>query len=287
MKNIEMQIGQLTNLLTSRAQGSLPSDTEKNPREHVNAITLRSGTQYDEPQASTSKEAVKEPEIPLTEEVNKEAEEEEARAREEKEKERKRIDEEVERYKEKYDRIPFPNRLKKQAEEKHYKKFLNMFRSLHINIPLADALEQMPKYAKYLKDILTKKRKFGDHETVMLTEESSALLRKKLLPKLKDPGSFSIPCMIGSTQFSNALCDLGASVNLMPYSLFQKLDIGEVKPTTISLQLADRSIMRPQGIVEDILIKVQHLIFPIDLIVLDTKEDDQGIPLILERSFLR
>ena len=164
-----------------------------------------------------------------------------------------------------YDPLPFPGRLKKQAEEKHYKKFLEIFRSLHINIPLADALEQMPKYAKYLKDMLTKKKKWGEHETVMLTEESSALLKKKLLPKLKDPGSFSIPCMIGDVKFSNALCDLGASVNLMPYSLFVKLGIGEMKNTTISLQLADRSIVYPRGIVEDILIKVEHFIYPIDL----------------------
>src|SRR3954470_2221702 len=103
MKNIEMQIGQLTNLLTARAQGALPFDTEKNPREHVNAITLRSGTKYDEPQANTSKEVVEEREIPPAEkEVNKEVNEEE-----EKEKERKRIEEGVQRYKEKYDRIPF------------------------------------------------------------------------------------------------------------------------------------------------------------------------------------
>ena len=93
-------------------------------------------------------------------------------------------------YQKKYDRIPFSGRLKKQMEEKHYKKFLDIFRSLHINIPLADALEQMPKYAKYLKDILTKKRKWEEHETVMLTEESSVILRKKLPPKPKDPGSF-------------------------------------------------------------------------------------------------
>src|SRR5438270_13758120 len=86
--------------------------------------------------------------------------------------------------------IPFPGCLKKQKEDKNYKKFLEMFRGLRINIPLADALEQMPKYAKYLKDIINKKRRLGDHETVMLTEESSALLRNKLPPKLKDLGSF-------------------------------------------------------------------------------------------------
>src|SRR3954469_11628302 len=138
-------------------------------------------------------------------------------------------------------------------EEKHYKKFLDIFRSLHINIPLADALEQMPKYAKYLKDMLTKKRKWEEHETIMLTEESSVILRKKLPPKLKDPGSFSIPCMIGDTQFNNALCDLGASVNLMPFSLFEMLRIVEVKQTTISMQLADRSIVYPRGAIEDVL----------------------------------
>src|SRR3954471_12813583 len=98
----------------------------------------------------------------------------------------------------------------------------------------------------------------------MMTEESSALLQKKLPPKLKDPGNFSIPCMIGDLQFSNALCDLGASVNIMPYSVFKKLKIGKVKPTTISLQLADRSIVYPKGVIEDMLIKVQHFIFSID-----------------------
>ena len=134
------------------------------------------------------------------------------------------MDEGVKRYQDLYDPLPFPGRLKKQAEEKHYKKFLEIFRTLHINIPLADALEQMPKYSKYLKDMLTKKKKLGEHETVMLTEESSALLRKKLPPMLKDPRSFSIPCMIGDTKFSNALCDLGASVNLMPYSLLLNLE---------------------------------------------------------------
>src|SRR3954470_10656680 len=111
IKNIETQIGQLTNLLTARAQGALPSDTEKNPREHVNAITLRSGTQYNEPQMKTSTEVVEEREIPPAEkEVNDEVNEQE-----EKEKERKRIDEGVLRYKEKYNRIPFPSRLKKQT----------------------------------------------------------------------------------------------------------------------------------------------------------------------------
>src|SRR4051812_44475521 len=160
-----------------------------------------------------------------------------------------------------------------------------MFRSLHINIPFADVLEQMPRYAKYLKEMIMKKRKWAEHETVMLTKESSALLRKKLPPKLKDPESFSIPSKIGSLKFENALCDLRASVNLLPYSLFKKLDIGEVKPTKITLQLADRSIIHPRGIIEDVLIKVDKFIFPIGLVVLDM-EEDRSIPLILGKGFL-
>src|SRR3954466_6011710 len=161
-----------------------------------------------------------------------------------------------------------------------------MFRSLHINVPFADLLEQMPKYAKFLKEIISNKKRLREHETVMLTEDSSALLRKHLPPKLNDAGCFSIPVLIGETFCNNALCDLGASVNIMPYSLFQKLEIGEVRPTMISLQLAERSIVYPRGIIEDVLMKGEHFIFPVDFVVLDM-EEDRGIPLIFPWRFLR
>src|SRR3954462_1227438 len=160
-----------------------------------------------------------------------------------------------------------------------------MFRSLHVNVPFADMLEQMPKYVKFLKDILSNKRKLKDYETVKLTKESSAILQKKLPPKIDDPGSFTIPCGIGKVTFENALCDLGASVNIIPYTLFTKLGIGEAKPTSIALQLADRSKVYPRGVLEDVLVKVDKFIFPIDLIVLDM-EEDKSIPLILGRPFL-
>ena len=156
---------------------------------------------------------------------------------------------------------------------------------MYINIPLIEASEQMPKYAKFLKDIISKKRKLEEHETVILTKESSAILQKKLPPKLKDPGSFTIPCTVGKSYFDRALCDLGASINLMPFSVFRKLGLGEVKPTTISLQLADRSIKYPRGVIEDILVKVDKFIFPANFIVLDMDEDEE-IPLILGRPFL-
>ncbi|KAJ9187202.1 hypothetical protein P3X46_002687 [Hevea brasiliensis] len=108
----------------------------------------------------------------------------------------------------------------------------------------------MPSYAKFLKEILSNKKKLEEFETVALTEESSAILQNKLPPKLKDPGSFSIPCHIGDISIDKALCDLGASVSLMPLSIYEKVKIREMKPTTISLQLANRSIKFPIGVIE-------------------------------------
>ncbi|KAL6553812.1 hypothetical protein OROMI_019485 [Orobanche minor] len=143
----------------------------------------------------------------------------------------------------------------------------------------------MSSYAKFLKDILANKRKLEEHETVMLTEESSAIIQQKLPPKLKDPGTFTVPCTIGKINCGKALCDLGASINLMPLSIFQKLNMGEAKATTVSLQLADRSIKYPRGIIEDVLIKVDKFIFPADFIIIDM-EEDQDIPIILGRPFL-
>ncbi|XP_022899248.1 uncharacterized protein LOC111412545 [Olea europaea var. sylvestris] len=143
----------------------------------------------------------------------------------------------------------------------------------------------MPSYAKFLKEILSNKRKLEEHETVCLNEECSAILLKKLPPKLKDSGSFTIPCKIGSNYFEHSLCDLGASVNLMPLSIYRSLRLGGAKLTTISLQLTDRSIKRSKGIIEDVLVKVDKFIFPADFILLDM-EEDSNIPLILGRPFL-
>ena len=131
--------------------------------------------------------------------------------------------------------IPFPQCLKKKNLDKQFSKFLEVFKKLHINIPFVDALEQMPSYVKFMKEILSNKRKLEEFETVCLTEECSAILQKKLPLKLKDPGSFTIPCMIGNTHFEKALYDLGVSINLMPLFVFKKLGLGEVKPTMMSL----------------------------------------------------
>ena len=119
----------------------------------------------------------------------------------------------------------------------------------------------MPKYAKFLKELLSNKRKLEELSTVKLNEECLTIIQNKLPAKLKDPGSFTIPCLIGNLCVEKALADLGASINLMPYKLFKRLELGEPKPTRMSIQLADRSIKYPKGIIEDILVKVGKYIF--------------------------
>ena len=112
---------------------------------------------------------------------------------------------------------------------------MDIFKQLHINILFAEALEQMMGYVKFRNDILSKKRKLEDYETVALLEECCAILKKKFPPRLKYPGSFTIPCAIGNEVFKRALCDLGASINLMPWSIFKKLKFGEACPTKVTL----------------------------------------------------
>ncbi|XP_021758383.1 uncharacterized protein LOC110723339 [Chenopodium quinoa] len=138
---------------------------------------------------------------------------------------------------------------------------------------------------KFLKDIVSGRRSCDVVETVNLTESCSAIIMNKMPPKLGDPGNFSIPCAINRMQIDNALCDLGASVSLMPYTVYQRLDIGELLPANITLQLADRSIKFPKGKVEDVPLRVGKFVIPIDIVVLDMDED-KHIPIILGRPFL-
>ena len=136
-----------------------------------------------------------------------------------------------------------------------------------------------------MKNILESKRKLEEYGTITLIEECSAILQKKLPPKLQDPGSFSIPFSIGNQVLGKALCDLGASINLMPLSMFKRLKLGEPKSTKISLQLEDRSYQHPRGIIENVLVKVGKFVLPADFVILDMEEDD-SVPIILGRPFL-
>ncbi|XP_038895986.1 uncharacterized protein LOC120084162 [Benincasa hispida] len=180
---------------------------------------------------------------------------------------------------------PLPRRLMKKNDEQQFKHFLELIRQFHINIPLIEALEQMPTYVKFFKDILMKKRRVSETEVIALTQECNALVSNSLPKKQKDLGSFTVPCSIGGLDMGHALCDLEASINLMPLSIFKKLGIGEVQPTSFTLQLADRIIKYPEGKIEDVLVKVDNFIFPEDFIILDY-EANRDVPIILGCPFL-
>jgi hypothetical protein len=184
---------------------------------------------------------------------------------------------------------PFPQRLVKPTKEKKLFDIFETLRKVEMNIPLLDAIQQIPAYAKFLKDCCTHKWKFQEHETMTLTEEVSAVLLRKLPPKLKDLGSFTIPCRIGDHDFEQALLDLGASVNLLPYTVYEMLRLRKLKPTFVTLQLANRSIKRPRGILKDVLVKVGEFILLADFIVLNMEESPMPLPLliILGRPFMR
>lgn len=135
---------------------------------------------------------------------------------------------------------PYPQRLVKQNGENQFKKFIQMMKSLSINVPLVEALEQMPGYAKFMKDIAIKKRSMN-FETIKVTHQVSAIVHS-MAHKLEDLGTFTIPCTVGSAEFAKALSDLGASINLMPYLVFKTLGIGKPRPTSMSLQMADHTM---------------------------------------------
>ena len=143
----------------------------------------------------------------------------------------------------------------------------------------------MPQYAKFMKDILSKKRKITEERIVSLTTTYSAVIEKTLPEKMQDPGSFTIPCKIRDADMGKALCDSRASINLMPLSIAQRLSLGELTPTVITLQMADRTWAHPEDILEDVLIKVEKFVFPVDFMVINMEEDKQ-VPLLLRRPFL-
>ena len=164
-----------------------------------------------------------------------------------------------------------------------------MLRQVKVNIPLLDMIKQVPTYAKFLKDLCTVKKGLSINKKVFLTEQVSSIIQSKTLLKYKDPGSPTITVNIGGTCIDKTLLVLGASVNLLPYSMYKQLGLGELKPTNITLSLSDRSVKIPKGIVEDVLVKVGNFYYPVDCVVLDTEpmaESTHQVPIILGRPFL-
>ncbi|XP_021743256.1 uncharacterized protein LOC110709352 [Chenopodium quinoa] len=218
---------------------------------------------------SKSQIEIEEDENPLVEEVSKEQVE-------------KVKDKEKVVYKPK---LPYPKKFNRHKLDEQFGKFIEILRQIHLTFHCTDVIEQMPNHAKFLKEILSGNRTCDVAKTVSLTENGSAIIMNKIPPKLKDPGNFSIPFAIYKMQIDNALCDLGASVSIMPYSVYQRLENRELLPTNITLQLADRSIRIPRGKVEDVPLRVGKFIILVDFMVLEIDEDST-IPIIFGRPLL-
>ncbi|XP_070022810.1 uncharacterized protein [Nicotiana sylvestris] len=251
-RNLERQMGQLATNQNTRPVGALPSDTEKNPQ--VNTVTLRNGRELEEVPKKKKDKPIPEGELipKVTQEPKNAAE----------------ISKPVEAPR---PPPPFPQRLQKKNDDCMFTKFLSMLIQVQLNIPLVDVLREIPKLTEF--------------ETVALTEECTSRVQNKLPQKLKDPGSFTIPVCIGNIDVGRAFCDLGASINLMPLYLFKQLVLGAPRPTTLMLQLADRSIAQPKGVIEDVLLQIGKFIFHADFIILDY-EADELVPIILGRPLL-
>ncbi|GJS81099.1 reverse transcriptase domain-containing protein [Tanacetum coccineum] len=186
--------------------------------------------------------------------------------------------------------IPYPSRRENQKnrEKASYQKekIFQMFQDLRFDISFADALFLMPRFAPTIRDLLMNKEKLLELAKIPLNENCSAMLLKKLPEKLGDPGKFLIPCEFPGMEICYALADLGASINLMPLSIWKKLSLPKLSPTRMSLELANRSITYPKGLAEDFYVKVGKFHFPADFVVVNF-EADPRVPLILGRSFLK
>ncbi|RVW11722.1 hypothetical protein CK203_110112 [Vitis vinifera] len=303
--NIQYSISRLTNLNTVNEKGKFPSQPHQNPkgiheveskdedsskvRDVQAIITLRSGKEVHQPEHDQRK-----------------AKEDKADRKEEKKKEQKgkevqmkesiipSMDEEPqillkEGMMKKHMPPPFPQALRGKKPIKNASEILDVLRQVKVNIPLLDMIKQVPTYAKFLKDLCTVKRGLNVTKQAFLTEQVSAIIQCKSPIKYKDPGCPTISVNIGGTQVEKALLDLGASVNLLPYSVYKELGLGELKPTSITLSLADRSVKIPRGVIEDVLVQVDKFYYPVDFVVLDTDPIVKGInyvPIILGRPFL-
>nr|GEW07568.1 reverse transcriptase domain-containing protein [Tanacetum cinerariifolium] len=183
--------------------------------------------------------------------------------------------------------IPYPSRANKQKlrekDDNLALKFIEIFRKIHFDLSFADALLHMPKFALMFKSILNNKEKLFDLATTLVNENCSAVILKKLPEKLGDPDKFLILCDFLELVECLALADLGASINLMPFSIWKKLSLPELNPTRMILELADRSMTRPTGILEDVFVKVRKFYFPTDFVVVDYAVEPR-VPLILSKT---
>ncbi|XP_050897500.1 uncharacterized protein LOC127104362 [Lathyrus oleraceus] len=298
IQTLQTQIGQLATSMNAmrQAQGSnqLPAQTIVNPKGlnvNVSAILLRS-RKVTEPALEKNKKILE-----VTPEPSSVVIEIEPSVVVETEKEKE---------KEYVPPVPFPHRIlknKRTGDGDKEREILDVFIKVAVNIPLLGVIKQVPKYAKFLKDLCTSKKRLKGNERENLGRNISALIQPKHSPekatvsslnqaipqKCKDPGTFVIPCTIGDNKFNNCILDLGAGINVMPTSIYNNLDLGPLQHIGLIIQLANRSNARPIGVVEDVFVQVNDLIFPAYFYILDMYEETNSSrpPIILGRPFMK
>ncbi|XP_021734956.1 uncharacterized protein LOC110701650 [Chenopodium quinoa] len=219
-KMLETQITQLENTLKDCASPSSFPSQGVDPKKPVYSITTRTGRVLEERVSRDCKEDKKksvsseEKEEDVSKDVSKEEIHEKKKSDERKQEEVRKLD------------LPYPQKFMRNKLDVKFRRILEMLKEVHLSIPLTRAMTQMPRYSKFLKDILSGKRDCNEIDSVEVGECCSALIHNDLPKKMKDLGNFSIPCKIMSKLFEKSLCDLGASVSIMPFSIFKKLNLG-------------------------------------------------------------
>ena len=264
--NLQYSITKINNILEVQERGRFPSQTLPNPK-GVHEVGSSSNSGMDEVKAIITLRSGREIEQPVPKAIEETSKEKEAEPK------RVIISEDSMKH---CIPPPFPQALRSKKKASQQAGILEVLRQVKVNIPLLDIIKQVPAYAKFLKDLCTIKKGLGIEKKAFLTEQVSAIIQSKNPVKYKDPGSPTISVNIGGTCIDKVLLDLGASVNLLPYSVYKQLGLGELKPTNITLSLTDRSVKIPKGIVEDVLVKVDKFYYLVDFVVLDTEPIANG-----------
>nr|GEX82171.1 reverse transcriptase domain-containing protein [Tanacetum cinerariifolium] len=293
IKNMMASLLQM-NATSTSGSGSLPSNTVANPKGELKAITTRNGLVIDGPTVPTPPKSINPKVDERVEETftNPDLADYTIKVPPPpvpKYKPPSQKEYVVHQRDPLHPNILYPSRMLKQKQQEkdevQIQKFWQMFKQLHINITLADALILMPKYQKMLKALISNKEKLQELANTHLNENCSSVILKKLPEKLRDPGKFLIPCGFSELK-CKALADLGSSINLMPLSVWKKLGLPELISTSITLELANRAICTPAGIARDVFVPVGKFTFPADFVIVDY-ESNPRVPLILGRPFLR
>ncbi|XP_075088434.1 uncharacterized protein LOC107779308 [Nicotiana tabacum] len=295
IQKLEMQMRDPSREQNPKQMGTLHSDTIANQKGsgsgrtcHVMVITNRSGKvlqgegeQVVEKEEFEKEVGVEEPSVVEIEKISENAQVQEEN--------RETVKEKVKETPKTLPPIPrppppFPQRLARKVDDRKLKKFYDILKQLSVNIPFVEAFQEMPGFAKYLKDLITK-NKTTKYEVVNVTHWVISIIATSPVQKKEDPGAFTIPCTIGVHDFARTLCDNGASINFMPLSIYKKVGLCMPRPTSMILQMVDRSIKRPVGIVDDVLVKVGKFHLHADFVILDCAVD-KDIPIILGRPLL-